>query len=299
MNSKQEVYEYLNSKGWVKLDDYEEQVVPLGSGESNTNFLITANELSGEVQYLFRVNHLSRLGLMDHVEYEFAVLQAVRRSGVTPRPFYCDSEPGSLGMGVMLMEYLEGRPLVCNDDWKVAAETLATVHCVPAGVRLLQQKNPVLDSVRHCRKVVEKIGTREDGDKVLAQLGMSIEKLEYIAGEVEEFFDDDFPVIVNGSVRPSDFLVDDENGDEDKTGVLVDWECGVVSSRYVDMGQFFVQASLAGESGYCRDDDEKKRFSEAYMNAAGLDVPVEEFIRRANLFGQAAVIRSMILKSDV
>jgi len=294
MELRQVVFEYLNTKGWVVLDDMEEQISLLGSGESNTNFLITAAELYGEARYLFRINHSSRLGLADQIEYEFAVLQAVRRSGVTPRPFYCDSEPGDkLGNGVMLMEYLEGRPLDCDGDWEVAAEILAKIHSVPVDTRLIAQKSPVSDSVRECRRIVEGFGKHDD--EILMRLGKYVEKLEDLVGEAERFSHKDSPVIINGAVCPSDFLIDDEG--EEKIGMLVDWECGVVSSRYVDIGQFFAQASLARESGYCRDEDERCRFAEVYIDVAGLDVSVEEFVQRANLFEQAAMLRSTIWNS--
>jgi len=292
MDVSQLIFDYLNGKGWVVLEDVEEEVSLLASGENNTNYLITASELYGETKYLFRINHSSRLGLTDQIEYEFAVLQAVRRSGVTPRPFYCDANPGEgLGNGVMLMEYLEGRPLNYSVDWAIAAEVLAKIHSVPVDTRLIVQKNPVWDYARECRGLGDHFDTAH-GDDIKEKLCDCIDELTALAGEVERLSEKESPVIVNGIACSSDFLIDDEG--ENKIGKLVDWESGVIASRYVDIGQFFAQACLVGEFGYCRDEEEKSRFAEVYINATGLDISVQEVVSRATLFEKSTMLRAKI-----
>lgn len=287
------IYDFLNKKGWVVLDDPEEQISLLYSGEHNTNYLITVSELYGEARYVFRVNHSSRLGLTDQIEYEFAVLQALRRSGVTPRPFYCDANPGAeLGNGVLLMEYLEGRPLNYGGDWQVAAQILARVHSVSVDGRLIVQKNPVWDFARECQGLIHGFRPMPNSDDILVRLGECVEELETLAGEFERLVEMELPVIVNGGACSSDFLIDD-NG-ENKIGKLVDWECGVISSRYVDIGQFFAQACQVGEFGYCRDEGEKQRFAQAYIDAGGFEISVSEVVRCATLYEKAIISRSRI-----
>jgi len=143
MEKMQIVYDYLNKKGWVVLDDLEEQVELLTSGISNENYLITATEIYGEAQYVFRVNHASPFGLEDHADYEYTVLLALRRSGVTPRPFYSDcATAGDLGQGALLMEYIPGRQLDAANEYELAARVLAAVHSQPVDDRLIVRKSP-------------------------------------------------------------------------------------------------------------------------------------------------------------
>lgn len=293
MDEIERIYEFLNKKGWVVLDDPEEQIIPLGSGEHNTNYLIQVYELYGEAKYLFRVNHSSRLGLTDQIEYEFAVLQSLRRSGVTPRPYYCDANPGkALGDGALLMEFLEGRPLNYGGDWQVAAQVLAKIHSVPADGRLIVQMNPVREFARECQGLVQGFRLPPNGEDMLARLGECVEKLEGLAEKFDLIADSESPVIVNGGACSSDFLIDDEG--DTKIGKLVDWECGVVSSRYVDIGQFFAQACQIGEFGYCRDEKEKQRFAQAYIDAGSFDMSVDEVVRRATVYEEAVISRAKI-----
>lgn len=291
MEKLQAVYDYLNTKGWVILDDLEEQVVLVGRSETNENYHIIANELYGETPYFLRFNRGSRLGITDQSEYEFTVLQALRRSGVTPRPFYCDPEtPHTLGKGALLVEYLPGRPLNYAGDWAVAARVLAAVHSQPVDGRLMVQDAPLADIVRECAGLSGYFDATRHA-RIKAGYISCLDDLRDLVDGAQTLLAGDTLVITHGELCASDFIVEEEDGE---TAWLVDWESGVVSSRYLDLGLFMAHAVLAGEMGFCRNDEEKLRFLETYCNAAGLDMPVQTVLRKAALFEEAATLRAMI-----
>ena len=294
------IFEYLNKKGWVVLTDAEEQVTLLGHGKCNSNFLISAQELYGEAKYLFRLNHTSSLGVPDQVEYEFDVLQALRRSGVTPRPFYCDSCPESkLGKGVLFMEYLEGRQLRYSEDLAVAAEVMGKVHSIPVDGRFVAQKNRLSNFISRKNELMDCAKMYGHEGESTLRLNEWFRELADIANSIEDVLAEDSPVIINGSVSCSDFIVHGDDEDETKKGSLVDWERGAVSSRYFDIGQFLVQASLSGEHGHRLHEVDKCHFAEVYIEAVGLDVSTDELVQRSSLVEHAITLQNKIMNYSV
>lgn len=290
METLQPVFEYLNSKGWMVLGDIGEQIELIGRSGRNENYLISVNEIYGESRFVLRVNHGSRLGLTDQAEYEFVVLQALRRSGVTPRPFYCDVEScASLGQGALFMEYMPGRPLCYAGDWGKAADILAAVHSQPVDGRLMVQADPLGGMVRECAGLEKRFDALRHAT-VKAGFDSCLDELREVADAARELMPDEAGVITHGGPYSSDFIIDDEMGN----AWLVDWECGAVSSRYLDLGTFMGHAALAGEMGFCRNDVERLRFIERYVAAAGLDISNDEALRRSELFEQGAALRAMI-----
>lgn len=277
------VTKFLKQKGWAEIDDPEEQIEQLGVSPTNVTYLIRLNEIYGETRHVFRINLESAMGLADPSGYEFSVLQALRRSGVTPRPYYVDGgDKVTLGNGAMLMEYLPGRQLRYVDDYRLAARTLAAIHAQPAE-GLVVSENPLRDAARQCDEGVAKV--RESGSGIMVS-GMKkcVEELDWLAGKVERWESEDPLVIVHGAPAANDFVVDEDG----ERAWLVDWETAMISNRYYDLGRFMLMASYAGETGFCRDESEKRLFLEAYAEAAGMDVPVDEMLERADIFARAA-----------
>ncbi len=290
MEKVQAIAEYINTKGWLVLDDPEEQIVALGTSENNETYCITVAEIYGESSFVFRINHASRLGLTDQAEYEFTVLQALRRSGVTPRPFYCDCETcGDLGKGTLFMEFLPGRMLNYAGDWEVAAKVLAQVHSQPVDPRLIVQNTPLDEIVRECAGL-ENLFVASRHDRIKAGFIGCLDDLRELAEEARTLMVDEQNVIVHGDPLAADFIIEDGN----KTGWLVDWEAGMVSSRFVDIGKFMAHASLACETGFCRNELERQRFLEVYLDAAKLDMGIDDALERAEIFEMAAQLQAMI-----
>lgn len=298
MTTLQSVAGFLTTRGWVLIDDAEEQIMSLGSCWNNDNYVITAHELYGETRYLLRLGRGGGLGLMARFDYEYGVLQAVGRSGRTPRPFYCDGAAvvGGETVGALLMEYLPGRAFECAGDWELAAQALAVIHAQPEDSRLMVRDDPVMDTYRLCAGpdapdaaccATGEGAAGEHGDRVCSEL-------RTLVREAGALLRDEARVVVHGSVRLTDFVVD-EDGDR---AWLVDWENGGVSSRYVDLGLFIASAAAAGEAGFCRTQSEQRAFLAVYAQAAGLTAPTDAMLTRASLFARVCELRRSLALED-
>lgn len=281
MQSVQAVADFLNARKWVLVDDPAEQIIALGTHWENDNFVITAHELYGEARYFLRLGRGGGFGLMARIAYEFGVLQALGRSGITPRPFYCDEAATMDGVltGALLMEYLPGQPFVCAKHWRLAAQALAVVHAQPVHAqhvkaRLIVRHDPVMDVYGMCAV---------SGDEGAEHL----DELRELSARARRLLGDEERVVVHGSVRPTDFVVD-----EDGTRAwLVDWENGGVSSRWADLGLFMASAAATPDGGFCRDDAQRREFLDAYAMAAGMAMPVDDMLVRAAIFERACALR--------
>lgn len=299
MSPLQSVAEFLTTRGWALIDDPEEQIMALGSCWNNDNYVVTAHELYGETRYFLRLGRGGGLGLMARFNYEYGVLQAIARSGRSPRPFYCDGAAvvGGETVGALLMEYLPGRAFECAGDWELAAQALAVIHAQPVDSRLMVRDDPVMDTYRLCAGpdtpdaaccATGAGAAGEHGDRVCSELHALVREAgALLRGEAR--------VVVHGSVRLTDFVVD-EDGDR---AWLVDWENGGVSSRYADLGLFIAGAAAAGEAGFCRTQGEQRAFLVAYAQAAGLDVSMDAMLARASLFARVCELRQAVMQENV
>lgn len=284
MNKEQQIYEYLKKKGWVHFEEYDDQISLLHESRTNENYLISAMELYGEAQYVLRLNLVSSLKLEEQADYELAVLQALRRSGVTPRPFYSDCEDcGDLAQGALFMEYLPGRSLNYAADYELAARTLAAIHTQPVDPRLLEYKDPIQSRAKEAYKAVDDLPSPRSGIVTSGMKSVAAE-LEWSAGEVQKLAEGDQPVIVHQFPDASDFIVDEDG----ENAWIVDWETGVVSSRYLDLAYFMTCAAHASEGKFCCDNEEKSRFLEVYFRETGVDISMEAALKCIKFYQKAS-----------
>ncbi|WP_247648304.1 aminoglycoside phosphotransferase family protein [Pseudodesulfovibrio sp. zrk46] len=290
MDTIEAITTFLETRKWVVLDDPEEHISFLAAGEYNENYRITVNEIYGDASHVFRINHDSQLGLEDQIEYEFAVLRALVRSGVTPRPFYCEPDPklDGLGKGVLLMEYLPGRPLQYENDWREAARIFAKVHSQPVDHSLIVQANPILDIARESEGLIHRYPDHPMTKQKQLLLDYHAE-ITRLAEEAAEDFRGDPLVIANTEVNSHNFIIDDETG----RGWLVDWEKAVVTSRFQDIGHFLVPTTTLWKTDFRFTDEGKKNFVAAYLDEAGLDMDLDTALRLTDLMERTILLRAM------
>lgn len=292
MNTIQSINSFLSDRGWLHITDPEEEIRFLAAGEYNANYLITINEIYGQAQHMFRINHGSQLGLDRQIEYEYAVLHALSRSGVTPRPFFCEPEPGydELGNGVLLMEYLPGVPLDYKKDWQEAASIFARVHGQPVNDALIVQANPVLEIARESDGLIR----RFDDHPMQRQKSLLLSYLDTImdlADKAAPLFRDDPMVMVNTEVNSHNFIISEDDGS--KRGWLVDWEKAVVSSRFQDIGHFLVPTTTLWKTDFRFDDEGRKAFVAAYLEAADTDMDLDTAMQCADVMEKTILLRAM------
>ena len=284
------IYTFLTKKGWAHLDDPEEQISFLAAGEYNENYLITIQEIYSEARHVLRINHGSQLGIDRQIEYEFTVLRALRRSGVTPRPFYCDTDTGypELGNGVLFMEYLPGRPLEYAKDWQHASSIFAAIHSQPVDPMLITQPNPVLDIAKESLGLLNKFPDHPLTKHKQRLLAYHDQVLD-MADEAHALFADDPRVIVNTEVNSHNFIIDDEAN----TASLVDWEKAVISSRYQDIGHFLVPTTTLWKTDFRFDAAGKRAFIQDYLTKAELDTDLETALRCTEIMEQTILLRAL------
>ena len=84
------------------------EVVPLGKGEHNENFMLTSENGARSV---LRVNRLPQPFHDNQVAYEFAALKALEPSCCVPRALYLDDSARAPGKGVLVESFYPGEEL--------------------------------------------------------------------------------------------------------------------------------------------------------------------------------------------
>lgn len=263
----------------------ELEVEFLAAGEYNENYLVK----TPQADYVLRLNHGGQLGLDNQIEYEFTVLQAVAPSGVTPKPRFVDPDPKGLEHGVLLMDYLEGRPLDYDRDLPKAARVFARVHALPADSRLLAQPEPVADIARECEGLIRRYPDHpmaEVRDRLLRFRDeiMALHELSQPRFEAEP------QVMANTEVNSGNFLV------RDGEARLVDWEKAVRTARYQDLGHFTVMTTTRWKTDKTLSEQEKRAFLESYRRELlGMGAPAPELETLRELTG--VLERTILLRA--
>lgn len=260
----------------------------LAAGEYNANYLV---ELAGGGRFVFRMNHGSQLGLADQIGYEFSVLMAVAPSGVTPRPLFCDPAPKSLPGGVLLMEFLPGRPLNYRTDLARAARIFARVHALPPTAGLIAQPDPVTAIADESYSLLTRFPDHplpELRDRLLAYRETVLDLGRRHAAD----FAAEAPVMVNTEVNSGNFLMDDAAGDH-----LVDWEKAVISARYQDLGHFLVPTTTLWKTDVVLSPEQKRAFLAAYraeLEALGAPAPdLERMLALTRVLERTILLRAL------
>lgn len=279
MDISKQVVCYIKDKGWLASDL---ACSFLAAGEYNENYRVS----DGVHEYVFRINHGTQLGLANQIEYEFLVLQTVGPSGVTPRPYRCSLDAGSLGEGVLLMEYIPGRALDYCHDLDIAADIFARIHRLPAAPGLIVQADPVRDIA------AESLGLlcRYDGNGYPDVRRLLLDyhgKIVELADSSTAFFADEPLCVVNTEVNSGNFLIHPERS------CLVDWEKAVVSCRYQDLAHFLVATTTLWKSDCRLDDRQKKAFLSSYRQALGRDISLDELWEKTQQMERVIVLRAL------
>lgn len=243
------------------LDD-NHKVIFLSESESNINFLIDV----GVEKYVFRLNKLSELGLRNQIRYEYDALKTLERSYVTPTTFFLDDSTTFFEYGVLIMQYIEGRPLEYRKDLQEAAKIFGTIHS-------LDTKKIDTSSFLKCENIVEDSLIRSrnylDGflksNKLDMDVKLKISKfLEW--GENNKkcgayFKKDAWNTINNTEPHAKNFIISDRK----RKGFLIDWEKPILSDPSVDLAYFLSPLSTFMTGDYIFTEDERDNFFKTYI----------------------------------
>lgn len=255
----------------------------LAAGEYNENYLLK----SGGQRYLFRINHGTQLNLDNQIEYEFNVLRAVEASGVTPRPYHYSLHSEQLGRGVMLMEFLPGRPLDYQTDLNRAAEIFARIHALPVPDEgLVLQRDPLEDLCVESLALLQRYPVVHYPE-VYRLLRDYHDDLNRDHGGGQAIFNDESLCIVNSEVNSGNFIIDDDRA------YLVDWEKAVVSCRYQDLAHFLVATTTLWKTEHRLTRQQKSDFLRTYLDCLPTPLDFELVCQRTLLLERIILLRAL------
>lgn len=259
-----------------KLDLRETFTVKfLAQGEYNQNFLITDEESS----YVFRLNYGSQLHLENQIQYEYQALKWLEQTGRTPKVYYIDDSRKYFSQGLLIMEFLKGKPLDYRKDLVEAAKIFGQIHQQPidglANKTFVKEKETLLSArVKECQQLLEPV-LKSDYVPLQAQRQLS-DAFDWCQKNVyqQKFFTDlDQWSINNTEVNSHNFIIGEK-------GFLIDWEKPVISHPVQDISQFLASTTTLWRANLILNHSEKRGFISRYLSETNSDADsFEEALR--------------------
>jgi len=285
---KDKIYCYMSAKGLHKLLGIGEgaRVEFLAQGEYNINF--TLDGMSKK--YVFRVNTGSQLGLDNQIEYEYEALRRLYPSGVTPRPYFVDATKEYIDYGVLVMEFLEGRPLDYSRDMEKAAGIFSKIHSMNIEnmdvSNFICEKSIFSDRIAEARRLLKDFMESPMVDMRLKSFFADfLDWAEKNAWRESYFIQSPWDVINNTEVNSGNFIINESRH------YLIDWEKPVISDPCQDITQFLAPTTTLWKTNYILSEQEKEDFFEAYSR--GLECEDRGIRDRVELYTPYLYLRAL------
>ena len=216
------------------------------------------------------------------------MLKSVAASGVTPKPFYVESNPAHLDGGVLLMEYIDGGKFDYRRDRDRAALVFAKIHAlpVPDPTRLLFQRDPIGDIAAESLGLLNR-HKNHPLRKEQSRLLRYHESVLKIRDDNRDLFENEPVCIVNTEVNSGNFLV------RESQCFLVDWEKAVISYRYQDLGHFLVPTSTLWKADFTYTDQEKREFLRTYKSSLNLPIDLDGVVQNTQILERTILLRAL------
>lgn len=283
--------EYVNAPVFREALEIPEKAFvdfkPLAQGEYNINYTfihpVTKKKL------VLRVNAGSQMHLKDQIGYEYHALRLLEPSGRTPKPLYADGSRKYLDYGVMVMEFLEGRPLNYRTDMRLAAECLADIHSVPmTGEGLIKPENPLQAILDECNEMVQTYYHSSLGD---AAKKYRIERLLKEGQKKADAAENcrGYQCCINTELNSGNFLI---NG-PGKSNFLVDWEKPLYGDPVQDLGHFLAPTTTFWKTDVILTGEEMDKFMLQYKYAVRERFDTETLEEKLALFVPITCLRGI------
>ena len=273
------------------LEEHPEVVPPpfhlrlLAAGEYNLNFLATpadgtpsptrlpgAGTRDGSSQPAAVVVRLSTgsqevAAGSQQVLYEARALRLLEPSGVAPRLLHVDTTPAGLPYGLLIEEFLPGRPLDYLDpeDLSRAALTLARLHAFrlpDADPTLLRIERPLSKYLQFGREMLAPYRAAPNASGEVLRILDAVEGTLSAQAHLE---DSHFPSsgrgVVHTDVQAHNFVV---HAEETR---LVDWEKPMLDDPTYDLCHFLAPTTTRWKCGVTLSEPAQESFMEAYLTA--------------------------------
>lgn len=271
------------------MEEAGDQIVyrPLAQGEYNINYWFV-HPVTGK-KLVLRVNTGSQMHLEKQMDYEYHALKQLEPSGRTPKVYYVDGEKDLLAQGVLVMEYLEGRPLDYRKDLSLAAQCLADIHSVAVSPKeLISPEAPLAAILDECEEMVKTyyqspLGEEKKKEKIRWLLKEGRKKIE--KGEMAA----PYQCCINTELNSGNFLI---NG-PGKDNYLIDWEKPLYGEPVQDLGHFLAPTTTFWKTDVILTEEEMDRFADQYIEAVGGRFSVEGLKERLHIFIPITCLRGI------
>lgn len=231
----------------------------LAQGEYNINYVV--EDRVGK--YVFRINMGSQLEIENQIEYEFNAIKRLEASGVTPKAYFVDSSKSYFDYGILIMEFLEGKPLDYSRDLSKAAHVFSNIHSIILKEEdyksFIVENNIFTDRIAEGKRLLKDFFPS-------ALINIELKNFFYKFLQWSEdnkykekyFIDSKWKVINNTEVNSHNFIIGTEKS------YLIDWEKPVISDPCQDLTQFLAETTTLWKSNYVLDKEEKENFFKIY-----------------------------------
>ena len=232
----------------------------LARGEYNVNYAF--HHPATGVPLLFRVNLGSQMHLAHQIEYEAHCLQLLAPSGRTPHLYFVDGSKQFFGHGVLVEEYLAGRPLVYETDLDEAAHIMADIHsvAVPQHHKLLVPSNPMFAILDECEKMFATYRAWSAASSFV--VSWVVPRLAQVRAWLAQVSPARELCMVSTEVNSGYFLINSE-----EPSYLVDWEKPVISEAAQDLGHFLAPTTTFWKTDTLLTAAQVQAFVEEYSGA--------------------------------
>ncbi|NPV30089.1 MAG: aminoglycoside phosphotransferase family protein [Firmicutes bacterium] len=234
----------------------------LAQGEYNLNYLLQ----SGEQRYVLRVNTGSQMNLDNQIAYEYRALQLLSPTGVTPRAFYLDDTRQEIPYGILVMEYLPGKPLDYRSDLATAARTFARIHGMEFSAGevefLVKEPGPLTGIYNEAVRLLDKYFSCPRADPVVAGLlGKIILRAEERKKDEKYLLEEPWLRVINTEVNSHNFIVNPATG----SCHLIDWEKPIYGEPAQDLSHFLIATTTLWKQNYILSRGEEELFISTYL----------------------------------
>lgn len=284
---KAKIHEYILKKGLyldLKLAKKFE-VDFLAQGEYNINFTVKDRN----IKYVFRVNTGSQLELINQISYEYSAIKALEISSVTPRVYFVDDTKKFFDYGILIMEFLDGRPLSYDSDLPKAARIFAKIHSIDtASIKnnFIIEEKICSDRIVEGKRLLKNYLKSPIVDKKLKSFFSNfLEWAEENKDREKYFIQNKWHVINNTEVNSHNFIIGNNRS------YLIDWEKPVISDPCQDITQFLAPTTTLWKANYTLSKEEIHDFFKHYVNnLAHEDKNIKE---RVHLYNPYLYLRAL------
>lgn len=280
---------YLDTVSCEALPDVNSncQVTFLAQGECNQNFVITTE--NGKKRYVFRLNYESQLQLSNQIRYEYQALDFLSPSKRTPIPYYIDDSYQYFDQGILIMAFLEGRPLEYHRDMTKAADIFAEIHRLPVDIEhspFIKEKALLQARVKECQQLLEPVWDSPYlTAKQLHLFDNALESCLVQTGQEIIFEEWGRWSITNTEVNSHNFIIGQEKS------YLIDWEKPVISHPCQDLTQFLASTTTLWRQNYSLSEDEKELFLKTYIEKTGFNR--SELVEAVAIYSPYLMLRAL------